>query len=64
MLHDKSCEQLRIKEEQRHTEVRERQEVELAKRNLELEMRALINSMKQVSSTSLNIFILLPSLRM
>ncbi|XP_023686914.2 ankyrin repeat domain-containing protein 26 isoform X5 [Paramormyrops kingsleyae] len=48
MLHDKSCEQLRIKEEQYHAEVQERQKVELAKRNLELEMRALINSMKQL----------------
>uniref|UniRef100_A0A3B3RTS6 CCDC144C-like coiled-coil domain-containing protein n=1 Tax=Paramormyrops kingsleyae TaxID=1676925 RepID=A0A3B3RTS6_9TELE len=47
MLHDKSCEQLRIKEEQYHAEVQERQKVELAKRNLELEMRALINSMNE-----------------
>ncbi|XP_048868810.1 ankyrin repeat domain-containing protein 26 isoform X4 [Brienomyrus brachyistius] len=48
MLHDKGCEQLRVKEEQYHTEVQERQKVELAKRNLELEMRALVNSMKQL----------------
>lgn len=52
MLYDKSREQLRKKEEQQRTEAEERQRTELAMRNLELEMRALVNNMKQVSRSS------------
>ncbi|XP_035280259.1 ankyrin repeat domain-containing protein 26 isoform X2 [Anguilla anguilla] len=48
MLYDKSREQLRKKEEQQRAEAEERQRTELAMRNLELEMRALVNNMKQL----------------
>ncbi|KAJ8395685.1 hypothetical protein AAFF_G00029220 [Aldrovandia affinis] len=48
MLYDKSREQLRKKEEQQRAEAEERQRVELSMRNLELEMRALVNNMKQL----------------
>ena len=48
MLYDKTREQLRRKEEEHRAEAEERQKVELNMRNLELEMRALMNTMKQV----------------
>ncbi|XP_029104653.1 ankyrin repeat domain-containing protein 26 isoform X2 [Scleropages formosus] len=47
-LYDKSREQLRAKEEQYLREAEERQKLELTMRNLELEMRTLMNSMKQL----------------
>lgn len=49
MLYDKTREQLRRKEEQQRLEEEQRQKVELTIRNLELEKRTLINSMKQVA---------------
>ena len=52
MLYEKTREQLRRKEEQQRLEEEQRQKVELSIRNLELEKRALINSMKQVSHPS------------
>ncbi|XP_073475924.1 ankyrin repeat domain-containing protein 26 isoform X7 [Aquarana catesbeiana] len=48
MLHDMSKEQFRRKEEQCRHEIEEKQQLELTLRNLELEMRSLRNSMKQV----------------
>ncbi|XP_075065069.1 ankyrin repeat domain-containing protein 26 isoform X2 [Mixophyes fleayi] len=48
MLYDKSKEQLRKKEDQCCKEMEEKQHIELALRNLELEMRSLRNSLKQV----------------
>ncbi|KAJ8261949.1 hypothetical protein GJAV_G00160340 [Gymnothorax javanicus] len=48
LLYEKSREQLHKKEEQHRAEVEEHQRTELAMRNLELEMRALINNMKQL----------------
>ncbi|XP_036432152.1 ankyrin repeat domain-containing protein 26 isoform X6 [Colossoma macropomum] len=48
MLYDKTREQLRRKEEEHRAEAEERQKVELNMRNLELEMRALMNTMKQL----------------
>ncbi|KAM9754143.1 ankyrin repeat domain-containing protein 26 isoform 9-T12 [Menidia menidia] len=48
MMYNSSREKLRKTEEQHQLEVQERQKVELTLRNLELEMRTLINSMKQL----------------
>ncbi|XP_076122991.1 ankyrin repeat domain-containing protein 26 isoform X2 [Alosa pseudoharengus] len=48
MLYDKTREQLRRKEEQQRLEEEQKQKVELTIRNLELEKRTLINSMKQL----------------
>ncbi|KAL6474419.1 hypothetical protein MHYP_G00179800 [Metynnis hypsauchen] len=48
MLYDKTREQLRRKEEEHRAEAEERQKVELNMRNLELEMRALMNTVKQL----------------
>lgn len=48
MLYDKTREQLFRKEEQHRDEAEEREKVELKTRNLELEIRALMNNMKQV----------------
>ncbi|XP_063783288.1 ankyrin repeat domain-containing protein 26 isoform X2 [Pseudophryne corroboree] len=48
MLFDKSKEQLRKKENQCCKEMEEKQQLELTLRNLELEMRSLRNSLKQV----------------
>lgn len=48
MLYDKTREQLFRKEEQHRVEAEEREKVELKMRNLELEIRALMNNMKQV----------------
>ncbi|KAF5907568.1 ankyrin repeat domain-containing protein 26 isoform X1, partial [Clarias magur] len=48
MLYDKTREQLFRKEEQHREEAEEREKVELKMRNLELEMRALMNNMKQM----------------
>ncbi|KAM9569074.1 ankyrin repeat domain-containing protein 26 isoform 4-T4 [Salvelinus alpinus] len=47
MLYDKNREMLRRKEEELRAEAEEKHKVELAMRNLELEMRAIINNMKQ-----------------
>lgn len=49
MLYDKTREQLFRKEEQHRDEAEEREKVELKMRNLELEIRALMNNMKQVN---------------
>ncbi|KAG9328867.1 hypothetical protein JZ751_010097 [Albula glossodonta] len=48
MLYEKGREQLHKKEEQQRAEAEERQRLELSMRNLELEMRALVNNMKQL----------------
>ncbi|KAM4748880.1 ankyrin repeat domain-containing protein 26 [Rhinophrynus dorsalis] len=48
MLYDKSRDQLRKKEDQCCKEMEEKQQLELTLRNLELELRSLRNSMKQV----------------
>ncbi|XP_060770676.1 ankyrin repeat domain-containing protein 26 isoform X8 [Neoarius graeffei] len=48
MLYDKTREQLFRKEEQHRDEAEEREKVELKMRNLELEIRALMNNMKQL----------------
>ncbi|XP_031657129.1 ankyrin repeat domain-containing protein 26 isoform X6 [Oncorhynchus kisutch] len=47
MLYDKNREMLRRKEEELRAEAEEKHKVELAMRNLELEMRAILNNMKQ-----------------
>ncbi|XP_055790949.1 ankyrin repeat domain-containing protein 26 isoform X7 [Salvelinus fontinalis] len=47
MMYDKNREMLRKKEEELRAEAEEKHKVELAMRNLELEMRAIINNMKQ-----------------
>lgn len=49
MMYDTTREKLRRTEEQQQLEVQERQKVELTLRNMELEMRALVSSMKQAS---------------
>lgn len=51
MLYDKNREMLRRKEEELRAEAEEKHKVELAMRNLELEMRAILNNMKQVECT-------------
>lgn len=51
MLYDKTREMLRRKEEELRAEAEEKHKVELAMRNLELEMRAILNNMKQVECT-------------
>ncbi|XP_053541774.1 ankyrin repeat domain-containing protein 26 isoform X8 [Ictalurus punctatus] len=48
MLYDKTREQLFRKEEQHRDEAEERERAELKMRNLELEIRALMNNMKQL----------------
>ncbi|KAF7701994.1 hypothetical protein HF521_001277 [Silurus meridionalis] len=48
MLYDKTREQLFRKEEQHRDEAEEREKLELNLRNLELEIRALMNNMKQL----------------
>ncbi|XP_058263439.1 ankyrin repeat domain-containing protein 26 isoform X7 [Hemibagrus wyckioides] len=48
MLYEKTREQLFRKEEQHREEAEEREKVELKMRNLELEIRALVNNMKQL----------------
>ncbi|KAM9313226.1 ankyrin repeat domain-containing protein 26 [Gastrophryne carolinensis] len=48
MLCDMSKEQLRRKDDQCHKETEEKQQLELALRNLELEMRSLRNNTKQI----------------
>lgn len=48
MMYNTTRDKLRRTEEQHQLEVQERQKVELNLRNLELEMRALANNMKQV----------------
>ncbi|XP_053093156.1 ankyrin repeat domain-containing protein 26 isoform X3 [Pangasianodon hypophthalmus] len=48
MLYDKTREQLFRKEEQHRDEAEEREKVELKMRNLELELRAMMNNMKQL----------------
>ncbi|XP_060742708.1 ankyrin repeat domain-containing protein 26 [Tachysurus vachellii] len=48
MLYDKTREQLFRKEEQHRVEAEEREKVELKMRNLELEIRTLMNTMKQL----------------
>ncbi|XP_069048664.1 ankyrin repeat domain-containing protein 26 isoform X9 [Lepisosteus oculatus] len=48
MLYEQSRDQLRKKEEQYCQELEGKQQVELTMRNLEMEMRALINNMKQL----------------
>ncbi|KAM6960688.1 ankyrin repeat domain-containing protein 26 [Aplochiton taeniatus] len=48
MMYDNTKEQLKRKEEQHCLEAEEKQKLELSRRNLELEMRALVNNMKQL----------------
>ncbi|XP_077424484.1 ankyrin repeat domain-containing protein 26 isoform X3 [Vanacampus margaritifer] len=48
MMYNTTGDKLRRTEEQRQVEVQERQKVELALRNLELEMRILVNNNKQL----------------
>lgn len=48
MMYNTTRDKLRRTEEQHQLEVQERQKVELTLRNLELEMRTLVNNMKQV----------------
>ncbi|XP_019748855.1 ankyrin repeat domain-containing protein 26 isoform X3 [Hippocampus comes] len=48
MMYNTTGDKLRRTEEQRQVEVQERQKVELALRNLELEMRILVNNKKQL----------------
>lgn len=48
MMYDTTRDKLRRMEEHHQLEVQERQKVELSLRNLELEMRTLVNNMKQV----------------
>ncbi|XP_068458808.1 ankyrin repeat domain-containing protein 26 isoform X2 [Clinocottus analis] len=48
MMYDTTRDKLRRMEEQHQLEVQERQKVELSLRNLELEMRTLVNNMKQL----------------
>lgn len=57
MLYEKTREQLRRKEEQQRLEEEQRQKVELTIRNLELEKRTLINSMKQVAYLCHDIYV-------
>ncbi|XP_027128485.1 ankyrin repeat domain-containing protein 26 isoform X9 [Larimichthys crocea] len=48
MMYNTTKDKLRRTEEQQQLEVQERQKVELTLRNLELEMRTLVNNMKQL----------------
>ncbi|KAK2917589.1 hypothetical protein Q8A73_004335 [Channa argus] len=48
MMYNSSKDKLRRSEEQHQLEVQEKQKVELTLRNLELEMRTLVNNMKQL----------------
>lgn len=48
MMYNTTKDKLRRMEEQQQLEVQERQKVELSLRNLQLEMRSLVNNMKQV----------------
>lgn len=48
MMYNTTKDKLRRMEEQQQLEVQERQKVELSLRNLQLEMRTLVNNMKQV----------------
>ncbi|XP_076588911.1 ankyrin repeat domain-containing protein 26 isoform X2 [Chaetodon auriga] len=48
MMYNTTREKLRRTEEQQQLEVQERQKVELTLRNMELEMRTLVNNMKQL----------------
>lgn len=51
MLYNKTREQLQRKEEQQRAEAEERHKAELKVRSLELEIRALKNSFKQVTKS-------------
>ena len=53
MMYNTTRDKLRRTEEQQQLEVQERQKVELTLRNLELEMRTLVNNMKQVQPLKL-----------
>lgn len=56
MLYNKTREQLQRKEEQQRAEAEERHKAELKVRSLELEIRALKNSIKQVNSSRLRFY--------
>lgn len=56
MMYNTTKDKLRRTEEQQQLEVQERQKVELTLRNLELEMRTLVNNMKQVHPLKLSLF--------
>lgn len=56
MMYNTCKDKLRRTEEQQQFEVQERQKVELTLRNLELEMRTLVNNMKQVAPPKLQLF--------
>ncbi len=55
MMYNTTRDKLRRTEEQQQLEVQERQKVELTLRNLELEMRTLVNNMKQVHTPKLHL---------
>lgn len=56
MMYNNIKDKLRRTEEQHQSEVQGRQEVELTLRNMELEMRTLVNNMKQVHVHKLSLF--------
>lgn len=56
MMYNTTRDKLRRTEEQQQFEVQERQKVELTLRNLELEMRTMVNNMKQVHPLKLHLF--------
>lgn len=58
MMYNTTRDKLRRMEEQHQLEVQERQKVELTLRNLELEMRTLVNNIKQVHPLELHFVIL------
>ncbi|KAJ0069880.1 hypothetical protein NL108_016046, partial [Boleophthalmus pectinirostris] len=53
MMYNTTKDKLKRTEEQQQLEVQEKQKVELTLRNLELEMRTLVNNMKQASHISI-----------
>lgn len=59
MMYNTTKDKLRRTEEQQQFEVQERQKVELTLRNLELEMRTMVNNMKQVHPLNVCAVILL-----
>lgn len=58
MMYNTTRDKLRRMEEQHQLEVQERQKVELTLRNMELEMGALLNNMKQVQLLELKLSVI------
>lgn len=56
MMYNSNKDKLRRMEEQQQLEVQERQKVELTLRNVELEMRTVVNHKKQVYTLDLLVF--------